>query len=366
MTPTSEAEVAEAIRDGGGGWEIAGGQTRAIGHDVSGGCLSTAALTGITRYEPGALTLVVRAGTPLAEVKATLATEGQMLPFEPWDARRLTGRAGAPTIGGMVAVNASGPPRVSAGACRDLLLGVRFVDGVGTITRNGGRVMKNVTGIDLARLLAGSHGTLGVITEVAFKVLPAPEATTTLVIQGLDPEGAGQAMRLAMASLCDVTGAAHLGGLTGLRLEGLEGSVRHRAGMLRAVLSRFGDVEERAFDWAAVRDAAPFAGRAGAVWRVSTPPSGGPEVGTRLNGAEIIYDWAGGLLWVLAPETLDVRAALRGIAGHATIIRASRETKARFGVFQDEPPPVAGITKRLRALFDPHRRLNAGRLGAEI
>ena len=187
--PATEDELADVVRAAaaaGRPLAIEGGGTRGIGHAVEGDRLSTAALTGITLYEPGALTLVVRAGTPLAEVEAALAAEGQMLPFEPWDARALTGSNGVPTVGGMVAVNAAGPRRMQAGACRDSLIGVRFVDGTGAVVKNGGRVMKNVTGLDLVKLMAGSHGTLGVLTEVGFKVLPRPEATATLVLEGLD------------------------------------------------------------------------------------------------------------------------------------------------------------------------------------
>ena len=341
---------------------IEGGGTRGVGHAVAGERLSTAALRGITLYEPGSLTLVVRAGTPLAEVEAALAAEGQMLPFEPWDGRALTGANGAPTVGGMVATNASGPRRIAAGACRDLMLGVRFVDGTGAVVKNGGRVMKNVTGLDLVRLMAGSHGTLGVLTEVAFKVLPRPETTATLVLDGLDADTAGRAMRTAMATPCDVTGAAHAGGRTLLRVEGFEASVAHRAKVLAAALAPFGAAAVEAVDWAAIRDAAAFAGREGAVWRVSVRPSDGPVVGARLAGAEVIYDRAGGLLQVLAPEALDLRAALAGIGGHATLQRASAEAKARWGVFHPEPAPVAAIAAGLRARFDPRGILNPGRM----
>jgi glycolate oxidase FAD binding subunit len=227
--PGSEQEVAEIVRDAAvrsAGLAVRGGGTRAP--EVAGDrpTLSTAGLTGISLYEPGALTLVVRAGTSLEEVEAALAAEGQQLPFEPWDARPLSGRNGTPTIGGVVATNASGPRRVAAGACRDLMLGVRFVDGTGAVVKNGGRVMKKVTGLDLVKLMAGSHGTLGVLTEVAFKVLPRPETAATLVLDGLDAATAGRAMRAALATPCDVSGAAHVAGRTLLRLEGFEASVR--------------------------------------------------------------------------------------------------------------------------------------------
>ena len=186
--------------------------------------------------------------------------------------------------------------------------------------------------------MAGSHGTLGVLTEVAFKVLPRPETTATLVLDGLDADTAGRAMRTAMATPCDVTGAAHAGGRTLLRVEGFEASVAHRAKVLAAALAPFGAAAVEAVDWAAIRDAAAFAGREGAVWRVSVRPSDGPVVGARLAGAEVIYDRAGGLLQVLAPEALDLRAALAGIGGHATLVRASDGGQGALGRL----PPRAG------------------------
>jgi glycolate oxidase FAD binding subunit len=368
--PSTEDELAALVRDAGGrgaALVVEGGATRGLGHAVAGEPLSTAGLSGITLYEPGALTLVVRAGTPLAEVEALLAAEGQMLPFEPWDGRALSGGNGTPTIGGMVAVNASGPRRIQAGACRDSLIGVRFVDGTGAVVKNGGRVMKNVTGLDLVKLMAGSHGTLGVMTELALKVLPAPQAVATVVIDGLAPDEAGRAMRAALATPFQVSGAAHLPGAgTLLRLEGFAGSVDYRARALAAALERFGAarVEEGPGPWAAIRDAAGFAGREGVVWRVSVMPTDGPGLAARLGASEVVYDWAGGLLWVLAPEELDLRAAMAGVAGHATLIRGSDAVKGRWGVFHPEPGPVAALSADLRARFDPRAVLNPGRMAA--
>ncbi len=369
--PASEDELAEVVRTAaarGEGLAILGGGTRGIGHAVEGTPLALGGISGITLYEPGALTLVVRAGTPLAEVEAALAGEGQRLAFEPLDARALTGANGAPTVGGMVAVNASGPRRVQAGACRDSMIGVRFVDGGGAVVKNGGRVMKNVTGLDLVKLMAGSHGTLGVLSEVAFKVLPAAEAVATVVLDGLDDATAGRAMTAALATPYDVSGASHLPAeaVTLLRVEGFAASVARRARELVQALAGFGAarVVEGPGPWATLRDAAAFGGRDGAVWRVSVKPTDGPRLGARLAPAEVIYDWAGGLLWVLAAEELDLRGTMAGIAGHATLVRASEAAKARWGVFQPEPAPVAALMAGLRRKFDPKGVLNPGRMAA--
>lgn len=374
--PGSEEELSDLIRAAAGRGEalaIRGGGTRGLGPRVEGTPLLTEGLTGIALYEPGALTLVVRAGTPLPEVEAALAAEGQRLAFEPWDARALTGSNGVPTVGGMVAVNASGPRRIQAGACRDSMIGVRFVDGTGAIVKNGGRVMKNVTGLDLVKLMAGSHGTLGILTEVGFKVLPIPEAVASVLLDGLGTGEAVAAMTAAMATPYDVSGAAHVprglgdGPVTMLRVEGFAGSVAHRGRELARVLGRFGPtrVVEGPGDWGFVRDAAGFAG-GGAVWRVSVKPTDGVRAAEALGAAEVIHDWAGGLLWARAPEDLDLREALAAIPGHATLIRGSVEAQARWGVFQPEPPPVAAIARGLRAKFDPSGIFNPGRMDARV
>lgn len=359
MRPGTEAEVAEAVLSAQGALRIIGGGTRAIGRPVVGEVLETSGLTGISLYEPGALTLVAAAGTPLAEVEAALLSEGQRLPFEVPDLRGLLGRTGVSTLGGVVAGNASGPRRVQAGACRDSLIGIRFVDGRGTAIKNGGRVMKNVTGYDLVKLLAGSFGTLGVLTEVAFKLLPVPEATATLVIPDLDDTAAVAAMAAALGSPCDVSGAAHWPGVgTMLRIEGFATSVAYRAGQLRALLG--GEVQDGPGRWAEIRDVAPFHAAQGDVWRLSVKPSDAPGLVARAGAEAVLYDWAGGLVWVLMAPGTDLRARIAPFAGHATLVRAEAATLARIAAFQPEPAPVAALTAGLRATFDPRGILNPG------
>jgi len=371
LSPATETEVSEIVAGSRGPLRVLGGGTRPVGRPVTGEALSISGLSGVVLHDPGALTLVVRAGTPLAEVEAELAAEGQRLPFEPMDHRALLGTAGEPTIGGVVAANASGPRRIQAGAARDSVIGVRFVDGMGTIVKNGGRVMKNVTGYDLVKLLAGSRGTLGVLTEVAIKVLPAPEAAACLRIEGLSDLQAVEAMAVALGSPFEVTGAAHLPGempVTLLRLEGFAASVGYRAGRLADLLTRFGAVEVQddagavAEEWRRIRDVAAFAARPGDVWRISVKPSDGPEIGRR-TGGELLYDWGGGLVWAHVAEGTDLRARLGAFAGHATLIRASEETRARIAPFQPEAAPVAALAAGLRAQFDPRRILNPGLMG---
>ena len=358
IRPDTEAELSAAIAGARGPLRIIGGGTRSIGR-VQGDLLSTAGLSGISLYEPGALTIVAGAGTPLAEVEAALTAENQRLPFEPPQMGALTGKTGASTIGGVVAANASGPRRIQAGACRDSLIGVRFVDGRGDIIKNGGRVMKNVTGYDLVKLLAGSHGSLGVISEVAFKVLPGVEATATVVIDGLDDRTAVVAMSVALGSPYEVSGAAHdpARKATMLRLEGFAESVAYRCKKLQETLARFGDVSvDETADWTAVRDAGMFAGGSGDLWRISVKPSDGPSVGAALGGCKILYDWGGGLIWAEVPSGFDLRGAIGTVSGHATLVRG----QGCGPVFHPEPAPVAALSKGVRAQFDPRGILNTG------
>jgi len=357
--PSTELELAETIAAAAGPLCISGGGTRGFGC----GDLSVAAISGIELYEPGALTLVAKAGTPLSEIEAVLASERQRLAFEPMDHRALLGTVGVPTIGGVVAGNVSGPRRIQVGACRDALIGVRFVDGTGTVIKNGGRVMKNVTGYDLVKLMAGSFGTLGVLSEVAFKVLPMPETEATLICDGLEPTAAVALMSRALGSPYEVTAAAHIGGQTRVRIEGMAASVAYRSERLLGLLGadwRIGEGEL----WRDVRDVLPFAGREGAVWRVSVKPSDGPVLTGALGVAhEAIYDWGGGLVWLLVDEDTDIRAAVHDVKGHATLVRAPGGMRATVARFQPEPAALAAISVGLRAQFDPRGILNTGLMG---
>ncbi|WP_309664638.1 FAD-binding protein [Tabrizicola sp.] len=362
MRPGNETELAEAIRAAAGPVVVRGGGTRAIGL-APGVVLETGGLAGVELYEPGALTLVVRAGTPVAEVEAVLAGERQRLAFEVPDLRGLLGREGGSTIGGVVAANASGPRRVQVGAARDSLLGVRFIDGAGVIVKNGGRVMKNVTGYDLVKLMAGSQGTLGVLSEVSFKVQAVPEAEATLCCKGLDAAAAVAALAAAMGSPFDVSGAAWTpGGGALIRVEGLAGSVAYRAGALAERLGPGWERIEGAALWRGIRDVSAFAGVAGAVWRLSVKPSDAPGVLAALGPVtrDVVMDWAGGLVWLLVDEATPaatIRGALPG--GHATRVRGSGDGPA----FPPEEPALARLSTGLRAQFDPRGILNQGMMG---
>jgi glycolate oxidase FAD binding subunit len=365
VRPANETELAQMIRAAKGPVVVRGGGTRVVAEPAD-EVLETGGLNGISVYEPGALTLVAQAGTPLAVVEATLAAENQRLPFEVPDMRALLGRNGVSTIGGVVADNASGPRRVQAGACRDSLIGIRMVDGRGTVIKNGGRVMKNVTGYDLVKLMAGSRGTLGVLTEVSFKLQAIPEAEATLVVAGQRPETALATLRRVLASPYDVSGAAHLDvghtvadTQTLIRVEGLAGSVAYRARELSRLVGDCNIVEagQSAALWRQVRDVAPFADASGAVWRLSVIPGKAMVVPAALSAAGIphrtIWDWGGGRIWILAdaPAADTISMAVAGI-GHATLVRPLPGMTANAGE-QPELAGVAALSQGLRAAFDP-------------
>jgi glycolate oxidase FAD binding subunit len=393
--PADEAGVAAAIAAAAAAGEpllICGNGTKAkmLRPVQAARSLSVRNLTGITLHAPKELVVSARAGTPLAEVEATVAADGQHLIAEPPDLTALLGGGAAPqTLGGVVAANLSGPRRVAWGAMRDHVMGVRAVNGAGAVIRSGGRVLKNVTGLDLCKLLTGSHGTLAVLTEITLKVLPAPETTGSLVIGGLDAGPAVAALSAALGSPYGVSGAAwlpaesaalvpELAGLGGsaalIRIEDFSSFVAYRLDRLRTELggALLADADSRAV-WRAVRDAAPLpAGPDDAVWRVSVRPSTGPAVLAALAPAGVrgFLDWGGGLVWLAGPcdaATHDAvtRAALAG-QGTWTLLRARDPLRAAVAVVPPEPAPLAAITRRVKAALDPHGILNPGRLYAGL
>jgi glycolate oxidase FAD binding subunit len=390
--PSSEAEAAEIITDARAAKRplaIEGGGTRAgLGRAAQvEATLSTKALTGITLYEPAELVISAKAGTPLGEIEQTLAARGQRLPFEPMDHRALLGTNGEPTIGGVTACNISGPRRIQAGACRDHLIGVRLINGHGEMIKSGGRVMKNVTGLDLVKLNCGAYGTLGLLSEVTYKVLPKPETAGTLALFGLDDARAIEMMSGGLGSPYEVSAAAHLPAGVGsdkartlLRIENFAHSVDYRLRELQKQLAAFGDglrlIEEEADAlWRDIRDCRFLVEpRDRAVWRISTAPTRAAAFVARL-AAELdlrhFYDWGGGLIWLSVPETGDagaqaIRAALAPTGGHATLVRGSPDIRSRIDVFEPLAAPLMKITAGIKASFDPDALLNPGRMYAGI
>ena len=388
LTPSDEAEACAMVAEARGRGEtldIVGGGSRAgLGRPPEGKRrLSSARLDGIVFHEPAEMVLRAKAGTPLAVVEAALDAHGQMLPFEPIDHRALYGGGGEPTVGGLVAANASGPRRVSAGAARDSVIGLRLVNGRGEAIMTGGRVMKNVAGLDLVKLNCGALGTLGLLTEATFKLLPKPESEATIVIRRLDDARAVAAMTAALGSPFGVSGAAMLSpgmgrefSRTFLRVEGVAASVDHRADKLLALaIRRRARAEGRRLAPAVARRARRrisrraarsrgLARRRQAVARRRIPrPARAARAGASLRLRRRTR---------LAVDRADAgrrrRAARRAgaVGGHATLVRAPDALRAAVDVFPPQPPALVALTRRVKAAFDPDGVFNPGRMYAGI
>ena len=339
------------------------------------------------------LVLSARAGTPLVEIEAALAEHNQQLSFEPPDWGALLGNEIPPTIGGVVGANLAGPRRIKAGAARDHVLGVSMVTGRGEPVKTGGRVVKNVTGYDLCKLITGSYGTLAVATDIILKVLPAGEKVRTVLVVGLNEITAVKAMTEALSSPYDVSAAAFLPGnltdrsgvsyisgaaasITAVRMEGPGPSVEARCSALRSMLGRYGDVEELHFHnsrkfWQEIGNVTPFVEDTGPVWRVSVPPSAAALVTETIRdgaNAEFYLEWGGGLIWMRLPNNTDaagaavIRAAIKPCGGHATLIRASAEIRSQIAVFQPQATGLEALNRRVKQGFDPANILNPGRM----
>ncbi len=386
LTPEGEREAANMIRAacaGGVRLDIRGGDTRSgLGRPRSAERgLSSAALAGIVFYAPAEMTICAKAGTTIEAIEAAIAEHHHILPFEPIRPQALWGAEGEPTIGGMVATNHSGPRRVSVGAVRDGVLGLRLINGLGEVIHCGGRVMKNVTGLDLTKLNCGAHGTLGFLTEATIKVAPKPEIEQTLAICRVDEARAIEAMTGALGSPFGVSAAAWLPAGMGadfsralLRLEGFEDSVAYRAGRLTELLAEFGEIQPLTGAassglWRAIRDAKFVAEpRDRAVWRVSLAPSEAHAFIGRLAETALAHyvDWGGGLVWLATDESevavAEVRRALAPPRGHATLMRARDELRKSVAVFQPLSELELRLSRSLKSSFDPGGVLNFGRM----
>jgi len=404
LRPGSTAELTELVAWAAGEEQrleiLASGSKRGLGRPVAAErTVALDRLSGIQLYEPEELVMSAACGTPLAEIEALLAENRQQLAFEPADYGPLLGGPPGPgTIGGAFACNLSGPRRIKAGAARDHLLGVQAVTGRGDLIKSGGRVVKNVTGYDLCKLLTGSYGTLAVMAEVTFKVLPAAPESCTLLLAGLARDAAMAALRVALGSANEVAGAACLpsaaatrsavaevaatgSDLAVLRLEGLAPSVAYRAEALASLLTPVAGsiyrLEGAPSDalWREIRDVRLLPDEAPVVWRVSTAPAAGPGLLAALErelAPAWLADWGGGLLWLaLADASEDggaalIRAALAGCGGHATLMRAPPALREAVSVFQPQPAPLARLTARVKDSFDPKRILNPGRMYEDV
>lgn len=368
--PATEAELAAFVEDSFGQkrkLHVCGGDTRCRAAVAADMVVTTRGIGGIVTYEPGELTLIARAGAAVDEIERLLAAEGQSLAFEPMDHRVLLGTDGTPTIGGMVGANVSGPRRVQAGACRDHLLGVRFVDGRGRIIKNGGRVMKNVTGMDLGKLLCGSRGTLGILTEVALKTLPLAEAQKTLAFSGLSPHEAAAIFSTALATPFEVSAAAFANGTAWLRIEGLRRQVEYRRERLETFfggrkIDTVEDDESRRL-WRKLRDVRHFADRSDAVWRILVKPTDAPAVMEALEplGGEASLDWGGALIWYCGSTDY---AAVRAAVPSGVVTLARPGPGGAGPAFASEAPGVAALAASLRRVFDPAGIFNPGRMGS--
>ncbi len=367
LKPNSETELAELVRKATMPFEIIGtGTKRSIGYSVDGAILDLSAFDQILAYEPEELILDVGAGAKLSDIEALLAKNNQYLAFEPPDYSKLLGTKHSGTIGGMVACNLSGPRRLKAGAMRDHILGLNAVSGRGEIFKAGARVVKNVTGYDVPKLMAGSYGTLAAFTSVIIKTLPKPEAEETLLISGLSDSEAVQTMSTAMRSSAEVSAATHIPNQgTYLRLEGIQPSIDYRREKLLKLLG--GKIEilksESNQAWKDIRDVVPFAeNQTHDVWRISVAPSDAPKVIANLQiEKRYFFDWAGGLIWLEVPQGTDgaiIRSALT--SGHATLIRSTN--KFAQTIFHPQAPALAALSQRVKNSFDPKNIFNPGRM----
>jgi glycolate oxidase FAD binding subunit len=378
MTSLSTAtEIADFVRAAPGPFEIVGGGTRrALGRPMGAlPVLDVSGLSGILSYEPEELIVTARPGTPLGEIRQALADKGQCLGFDPADWSGLWQAGGTATLGGAVSSDASGPGRLRHGAARDSLLGFQAVNGRGEIFRAGGKVVKNVTGFDLPKLVCGAFGTLCVLTELTFRVYPRPRCSALLALPDINPAHGLAALRKVAHSALEASGLSYLPGTLAsplgdvgqgaalIRLEAAAAPLAEKVAMLKGLLgdAPLVDIPDGASLFTAIGNGALLG--AGDLWRLLLPPSRAADVASRLNGAWLA-DWAGGLLWVeaRAEDAAELRTLAAAQGGHAMLVRADAQTRAHFGLYAPQPPALAALSARVKSAFDPGGLFNPGRL----
>ena len=363
----------------------AGGSKQELGNPIhTEHQLDISKMQGVMDYEPEELIITMHAATPLIEVEKMLADKGQMLSFEPPHISHLYNSQTEGTIGGVIATNLSGPRRLSAGAARDYLLGFEAVSGRAVRFRSGSKVVKNVTGYDLSKLMCGSFGTLAIMDEMTLKVLPSPETSLSLIVGCSSLEQAAAAARAAMQTAYEPSATVILphsfhalskqAAIAVIRLEGVAVSVEDRALHLQKILSEFGhpdrlDEQSSQALWADIRDVKFFDTTAPQIWRISTAPTVGPMLLADLQNqfdCAGYMDWAGGLLWLSCADEGAHKLIRDGLVklggGHATLMRADHSLRTAISVFEPQPKALASLNERIQHAFDPKHILNPGRL----
>ncbi len=383
---SSEAEILDFVRAAREKREpfeiVAGGTRRGAGKPMANPdgkplpVLDVSKLTGIVEYQPEELIVTARPGTPLVELKAALAEKNQCLGFDPvhWS---LFGCGGNPTIGGAMSCDASGPGRLRHGAARDSLLAFRAVNGLGEAFRGGAKVVKNVTGFDLPKLVCGAFGTLVVLSEVSFRVFPRPSARATLIVRGLDPQKGFAALRAIWKSALEPSGLAYIPGNTNfpgledvgegaalVRFEAAQMPLNEKITAAKLLVGSAEELEAGEAIFAAIGEGVIFNTSELDVWRLSVPPTEAARVAASLASPLWLGDWAGGLLWLGAKgeDAERVRAVTAEAGGHAMLLRAPAARRAALGVFPPQPKALAELTRSVRAAFDPNGLFNPGRL----
>jgi glycolate oxidase FAD binding subunit len=378
LSETQVIEFVRAARADKAPFEIvSGGTRRGVGRPLSLPLLDVSGLTGIVSYEPEELILSAAPATPLAEISAVLAERGQRLGFDPADWSRLLGSNGIATLGGAVSCDASGSGKLRHGGPRDSLLGFRAVNGLGESFRAGGKVVKNVTGFDLPKLVCGAYGTLAVLTELTFRVYPKPAHHMTLCLSDVPPETGFAALRKIALSALEPAGLAYLPasmmsgigqGAALIKLEGARAPLEEKIALAHGLLAHGllgGDITRLAEDpFAAIGNGEKFAAIMGDVWRLFIAPSDAPRAVKDLNLPHWLGDWAGGVIWLAAqPEDAGrIRTIAARANGQAMLLRAAPESRAQHGLFAPQAPALAALSQSVKAAFDPLGLFNPGRL----